>query len=135
MFGDRRKYNVCFVTLKAVGANGEVPGTDELDGPALLLLDLDLKNAFPTFEWDAIREAVLEMVPSLAAWTSWCHQAPADVLLPSGERVQVDRGAEQGDPLGSLYCGVTLAMAVSNSATALIRSVMSSVSLATKASN
>ena len=82
------------------------------DGPALLLLDLDLQNAFPTFEWAAIREAVGDMAPSLSAWTSWCHQAPAEVLLPSGERKTVDRGAEQGDPLGSLYCGVTLAMAV-----------------------
>merc|ERR1739838_832086 len=31
MIGDQRKYNVCFITLKAVGANGEQPGTDALD--------------------------------------------------------------------------------------------------------
>ena len=55
------------------------------DGPALLLLDLDLQNAFPTFEWDSIREAVRDMVPSISAWTAWCHQAPADVVMPSGE--------------------------------------------------
>merc|ERR1719215_1184861 len=34
MIGDKRKYNVALVTLKAVGANGEVPGTDELDAGA-----------------------------------------------------------------------------------------------------
>merc|ERR1712190_684366 len=34
MIGDKRKYNVCVVTLKAVGANGEVPGTDDLDAGA-----------------------------------------------------------------------------------------------------
>lgn len=34
MVGDQRKYNVVLVTLKAVGANGEVPGTDELDAGA-----------------------------------------------------------------------------------------------------
>merc|ERR1711920_997167 len=34
MVGDKRKYNVALITLKAVGANGEVPGTDELDLPA-----------------------------------------------------------------------------------------------------
>merc|ERR1719171_1370405 len=34
MVGDQRKYNVALVTLKAVGANGEVPGTDELDAGA-----------------------------------------------------------------------------------------------------
>merc|ERR1712066_1167900 len=37
MIGDQRKYNVCFVTLKAVGANGEVPGTDDLDAAAKLV--------------------------------------------------------------------------------------------------
>merc|ERR1719498_555201 len=34
MIGDKRKYNVALVTLKAVGANGEVPGTDALDAGA-----------------------------------------------------------------------------------------------------
>merc|ERR1712176_732117 len=34
LIGDKRKYNVALVTLKAVGANGEVPGTDELDAGA-----------------------------------------------------------------------------------------------------
>merc|ERR1711887_247089 len=34
MVGDKRKYNVALVTLKAVGANGEVPGTDTLDAGA-----------------------------------------------------------------------------------------------------
>jgi long-chain-fatty-acid--CoA ligase ACSBG len=35
MVGDKRKYNTCLVTLKAKGATGEKPGTDELDGEAL----------------------------------------------------------------------------------------------------
>merc|ERR1712039_1164757 len=34
MVGDKRKFNVCVVTLKAKGANGESPGTDELDAGA-----------------------------------------------------------------------------------------------------
>jgi len=34
MIGDQRKYNVALMTLKAVGANGENPGTDELDAAA-----------------------------------------------------------------------------------------------------
>merc|ERR1719359_2727115 len=34
MVGDKRKYNVALITLKAVGANGEVPGTDILDAAA-----------------------------------------------------------------------------------------------------
>jgi len=34
MVGDKQKYNVALITLKAVGANGETPGTDDLDAGA-----------------------------------------------------------------------------------------------------
>merc|ERR1712066_960371 len=34
MVGDKRKYNVALITLKAKGVNGEVPGTDQLDAGA-----------------------------------------------------------------------------------------------------
>eukprot|EP00927_Polykrikos_kofoidii_P053339 TRINITY_DN4773_c0_g1_i4.p1 TRINITY_DN4773_c0_g1~~TRINITY_DN4773_c0_g1_i4.p1 ORF type:complete len:778 (+),score=97.53 TRINITY_DN4773_c0_g1_i4:203-2335(+) len=34
MIGDKRKYNVALVTLKAKEANGETPGTDDLDAGA-----------------------------------------------------------------------------------------------------
>merc|ERR1719263_45008 len=37
MIGDKRKYNVALITLKAKGANGETPGTDELDMAAARL--------------------------------------------------------------------------------------------------
>merc|ERR1719343_1137741 len=37
MIGDKRKYNVALITLKAVGANGESPGTDQLDAAAARL--------------------------------------------------------------------------------------------------
>merc|ERR1712113_892948 len=37
MVGDKRKYNVALVTIKAVGANGEVPGSDDLDAGAARL--------------------------------------------------------------------------------------------------
>jgi long-chain-fatty-acid--CoA ligase ACSBG len=34
MIGDKKKYNVCVVTLKAVGATGDLPGGDELEADA-----------------------------------------------------------------------------------------------------
>merc|ERR1719333_859500 len=34
MIGDKRKYNIALITLKAVGANGETPGTNDLDAGA-----------------------------------------------------------------------------------------------------
>ena len=48
-------------------------------GLVLACLDLDLKNAFPSFEWDSIREAVDKYMPKLKAWTSWCHEQAAVV--------------------------------------------------------
>eukprot|EP00913_Durusdinium_trenchii_P003934 g3643.t1 len=35
MIGDKRKFNVALITLKAVGANGETPGTNQLDAGAV----------------------------------------------------------------------------------------------------
>jgi len=39
MIGDHQKYNCALVTLKAVGANGETPGTDDLDAGAKRIND------------------------------------------------------------------------------------------------
>lgn len=75
----------------------------------LVILDVDLKNAFPSIEWHAIRQGLCQDFPDLMAWTSWCHLTASQIELPSGEILQVDRGAEQGDPLGPLYCAVVLA--------------------------
>ena len=83
----------------------------ELDVP-MVALDLDLVNAFPRFTWEAIRSSVGQHAPGLAPWTSWCHRQAAEVVLPCGEVVRVDRGAEQGDPLGPAFCGLVLADAM-----------------------
>ena len=75
---------------------------------ALVLLDLDLRNAFPSLEWPAVREAVREHVPALLPWTTWCHASLAWVHLPCGKWLACDREAEQGDPLGAAYCALVL---------------------------
>ena len=75
---------------------------------AFVILDLDLRNAFPSLEWSAIRAAVSEHAPDLLPWTSWCHQSASRVLLPNGTWFECNRGAEQGDPLGPVYCALTL---------------------------
>ena len=76
---------------------------------AMAVIDVDWKNAFPTIEWDSIREAVNELLPEVSAWTQWCHEAPGRVVLPSGGELHIDRGAKQGDPLGPIYCALVLA--------------------------
>ena len=39
LVGDKRKFNVALITLKAKGATGELPGGDDLDGDALQLAE------------------------------------------------------------------------------------------------
>jgi hypothetical protein len=73
------------------------------------LLDIDFVNAFPRFEWDSVDASMAARVPELSPWTRWCHESPGDIFLPGGETHHARRGAEQGDPLGSLQCGVVLA--------------------------
>ena len=51
--------------------------------PAVAILDLDLRNAFPSLEWPAVRAAVHEHAPELERWTAWCHLEASDILLPS----------------------------------------------------
>ena len=77
-------------------------------GKVLVELDIDFANAYPSLEWDSLREAVREHLPDLLPWTEWCHEEPVPVTLPSGEIRLLDRGAEQGDPLGNLYCALVL---------------------------
>ena len=91
-----------------------------LDDP-YVMLDLDLRNAFPSLEWSEIRAAVEERMPSLGPWTSWCHSRAARVQLPDGSWHVCDRGAEQGDPLGPIYCALTL-LIVSEKALAAAKS-------------
>ena len=78
----------------------------------VVVLNFNLQNAFPSFEWNSIREAVAEVLPGALHWTEWCHADAVPVYLPDGEVFMADRGAEQGDPLGSAYCALVLAMAV-----------------------
>merc|ERR1711976_728319 len=63
MVGDKRKYNVALVTLKAVGANGEVPGTDELDAGAARL-NPDVKTISAAMKDKAWIDAVTAAITS-----------------------------------------------------------------------
>ena len=50
----------------------------------MAMLDIDFKNAFPSIEWDSIREAVDILLPKLSIWCAWCHEAPMNMQLHSG---------------------------------------------------
>lgn len=73
------------------------------------IIDVDFSNAFPSLEWESIRGAIREELPDLLSWTTWCHRSAVQVILPCGRIIEIDRGAEQGDPLGPIYCAAVLA--------------------------
>jgi hypothetical protein len=95
------------VLLEELLAGGAGHGAEP--GDALAVIDVDLANAFPSFEWGYVRQAVQEQLPALLPWTAWVHRAATPVQLPCGTTLETDRGAEQGDPLGPLYCALALA--------------------------
>jgi long-chain-fatty-acid--CoA ligase ACSBG len=94
MVGDRRKYNVLLVTLKTVGATGELPGTDQLAGAAK---DVDpeaktIAEAQQSAAWKAaIDKAVTETNsnPMICQNNAWKVQKwailPRDFSVQEGE--------------------------------------------------
>ena len=59
-------------------------------------------------EWPAVRAAAREALPRHFAVTCWKHAGAAAVEQHGVEDTVKDRGAEQGDPLGSILCGLVL---------------------------
>ena len=70
--------------------------------------DLDLVNMFGNAEWPAIRAALRTHFPEVSAWTEWQHQSDSVTTLPSGRVFPTDRGAEQGDVLGTIQSALVL---------------------------
>lgn len=79
------------------------------DGSPAGSWDNDFRNAFGSLFWGRIDEGVQRWCPAALPWTRWCHEGEVEVVLPSGDLAHANRGAEQGDPLGPFYCGVTIA--------------------------
>jgi len=94
MVGDKRKFNVALVTLKAKGATGELPGGDELDGDALGLVDgvttISQAAKNPAFI-DLIRKAIVatnkdgKCCPSNASAIQKFAILPRDFSSSTGE--------------------------------------------------
>ena len=79
-----------------------VPRGSDLPPPAWQV------NAFPSLEHNSIDEAMQRLVPGVTPFCSWSHAEASTVWTPGDRSLLSDRGAEQGDPPGSLQCGVAL---------------------------
>ena len=117
------QYGVCVpggaeTRIRARSVLEEAIQSDSASG-VWAVIDLDWANCFPSLEWDDIGQAMQDLLPEVAAWTHWCHQRAAPIDLPSGGTHAAGRGAEQGDPHGSLQCGLVLARRAREAAASL----------------
>ena len=74
----------------------------------LVAADLDLVNMFGNAEWPHIRAALRTHFPEASSWTEWQHQSDSVTTLPCGRTFSTDRGAEQGDVLGTIQSALVL---------------------------
>ena len=74
--------------------------------------DADLEiNMFGNAEWLSIRSAIQSRFQEAMPWTKWHHEQPSTTVVQSKKDFDIDRGAEQGDVLGSIQSALTLGAA------------------------
>ena len=93
MYGDKMKYNVAIVTLKTVGATGELPGTDELD-PVAAALDSSCTTLTQAMDSVKIIQAITDAIIATNKDPKCVPMPPAKIqkftILPSDFSVVTD---------------------------------------------
>jgi hypothetical protein len=92
------------VTIEDVAAEGMLGD--------FVAIDVDMANFYGSIEWKPMLDAYSELFEEGLAWETWTTKTPATISLPSGEQVEVNRGAGQGEPDGPLKAALTLGRAV-----------------------
>jgi long-chain-fatty-acid--CoA ligase ACSBG len=108
MIGEKKKYNTAFITLKAVGATGEAPGGDQLDGDAVLHGETTISGASANEAYiQMITDALIatnnegKVCPSSASKIQKFSILPADFSVETNEltpTLKLKRSAVMKDP-------------------------------------
>ena len=77
------------------------------DDSDLILLKVDMKNAFNKCNRASFLARVSEFFSKISAWTCWCYTQPAELCF-GDHRILASAGEQQGDPLGPLLSLVVL---------------------------
>ena len=67
-----------------------------------------MANFFNSVEWPAIRETLRTHFSEASKVVEWEQQEPGIMVLSDGSEFEFNRGAEQGEPLGSLKAALPL---------------------------
>ena len=74
----------------------------------VVFADLDLENFFNSVEWPAIRASLRMHFPEASQVVEWEQREAGTMVLADGSEHSFNRGAEQGEPLGSLKAALPL---------------------------
>ena len=77
-------------------------------GQCKVLLKLDFRNAFNCLSRRSMLTAIAAHFPTLARFAVWCYAQPTCLQFGSAGTIPSAGGAQQGDPLGPLFCAATL---------------------------
>ena len=74
----------------------------------VVVADIDMETFFNSVEWPAIRDSLRKHFPEAARVVEWEQRHEGTMVLADGSEHSFIRGAEQGEPLGSVKAALPL---------------------------